>query len=214
MVRNTYIYPRKPSLRLSPRFRLHRRTPAEVQLVTVSGDHMQEAGANRTSSSPIRWPMASNMCVPAARRFASIYCAAAPRSSFRLIGMNLPMEVFKAARARVRRGRNPTQRSSRRNVRSLLLRTYCEILRLVVAAKDASDICGAHCNRGDGGERRKEHPVSEHQRARRGAWRCRSTLLPVLSLPPRSFWRQGEAARCWMIDLCGGFILPLARLDL
>ncbi len=46
MVRNTYIYPPAPSMRIvGDIFALHRGAHAEVQQHHVSGYHMQEAGA-------------------------------------------------------------------------------------------------------------------------------------------------------------------------
>ena len=66
MVRNTYIYPPKPSMRIiSDIFAYTSAHMPKFNSISISGYHMQEAGATRISSSPIRSPTASNMCAPA-----------------------------------------------------------------------------------------------------------------------------------------------------
>ena len=68
MVRNTYIYPPAPSMRIiSDIFAYTSAHMPKFNSISISGYHMQEAGATRTSSSPTRSPTASNMCAPAWR---------------------------------------------------------------------------------------------------------------------------------------------------
>ena len=66
MVRNTYIYPPAPSMRIvSDIFAYTSKHMPKFNSISISGYHMQEAGATRTSNSPTRSPTASNMCAPA-----------------------------------------------------------------------------------------------------------------------------------------------------
>jgi methylmalonyl-CoA mutase len=69
MVRNTYIYPPKPSMRIiSDIFAYTSREMPKFNSISISGYHIQEAGANRsTSSSPTPSPTASNMSAPESR---------------------------------------------------------------------------------------------------------------------------------------------------
>ena len=65
MVRNTYIYPPKPSLRIISDLLLHSAHMPKFNSISISGYHMQEAGATAISSSPIRSRTASNTCAQA-----------------------------------------------------------------------------------------------------------------------------------------------------
>ena len=69
MVRNTYIYPPAPSMRIiSDIFAYTSRAHAEVQLdLDLRLSHAGGRARRRTSSSPTRSPTASNMCAPASR---------------------------------------------------------------------------------------------------------------------------------------------------
>jgi methylmalonyl-CoA mutase len=68
MVRNTYIYPPAPSMRIiSDIFAYTSAHMPKFNSISISGYHMQEAGATPISNSPTRWPTASNMCAPASR---------------------------------------------------------------------------------------------------------------------------------------------------
>ena len=65
MVRNTYIYPPKPSMRIiSDIFSYTSAHMPKFNSISISGYHMQEAGATADLSSPTRWRTASNMCAP------------------------------------------------------------------------------------------------------------------------------------------------------
>jgi methylmalonyl-CoA mutase len=66
MVRNTYIYPPAPSMRIiSDIFAYTSQKMPKFNSISISGYHMQEAGATQTSNSPTRSPTASSMCAPA-----------------------------------------------------------------------------------------------------------------------------------------------------
>jgi methylmalonyl-CoA mutase len=66
MVRNTYIYPPEPSMRIiSDIFAYTSSKMPKFNSISISGYHMQEAGATADLSSPTRWPTASSTCAPA-----------------------------------------------------------------------------------------------------------------------------------------------------
>ena len=65
MVRNTYIYPPAASMRIvADIFAFTAANMPKFDSISISGYHMQEAGATRTSSSPTRSPTGSNICAP------------------------------------------------------------------------------------------------------------------------------------------------------
>jgi hypothetical protein len=69
MVRNTYIYPPEPSMRIiSDIFAYTSAKMPKFNSISISGYHMQEAGATPTSSSPTPSPTASSTSAPAATR--------------------------------------------------------------------------------------------------------------------------------------------------
>ncbi|CAN5579002.1 methylmalonyl-CoA mutase [soil metagenome] len=126
MVRNTYIYPPEPSMRIVADIIAYtaERMP-RFNSISISGYHMQEAGA--TADQELAYTIADGLeYVRAARSRGLDVDAFAPRLSFFFaIGMNLFMEVAKlrAARllwARVMRDFEPAKPSS------LMLRTHCQ----------------------------------------------------------------------------------------
>jgi methylmalonyl-CoA mutase len=68
MVRNTYIYPPAPSMRIiGDIFAYTSEHMPRFNSISISGYHMQEAGANADWSWPTPWPTASSMSAPARR---------------------------------------------------------------------------------------------------------------------------------------------------
>jgi methylmalonyl-CoA mutase len=66
MVRNTYIYPPEPSMRIiSDIFAYTSQNMPKFNSISISGYHMQEAGATPTSSWPTRSPTAWSTSAPA-----------------------------------------------------------------------------------------------------------------------------------------------------
>ncbi len=62
MVRNTYIYPPEPSMRIvADIIEFTAKEMPKFNSISISGYHMQEAGATLPRSSPIRSPTAWNM---------------------------------------------------------------------------------------------------------------------------------------------------------
>src|ERR1700689_5121301 len=136
MVRNTYIYPPKPSLRIiSDIFSYTSAHMPKFNSISISGYHMQEAGATadlRLAYSLadgveyVRAGMAANLAVD---RFA-------PRLSFFFgIGMNYFMEIAKLRAARILWAKL-MKPFSPRDERSLMLRTHCQTSGWSLAAQD------------------------------------------------------------------------------
>ena len=65
MVRNTYIYPPEPSMRIvADIIEYTARNMPRFNSISISGYHMQEAGATASRSSPSPSPTASSTCGP------------------------------------------------------------------------------------------------------------------------------------------------------
>jgi methylmalonyl-CoA mutase len=126
MVRNTYIYPPEPSLRIVTDIIEYttRRMP-KFNSISISGYHMQEAGA--TAVQELGFTLADGLeytRAALARGFAIDDFA--PRLSFFFgIGMNLFMEVAKLRAARVLWSRI-IHRFEPQKPTSLMLRTHCQ----------------------------------------------------------------------------------------
>jgi methylmalonyl-CoA mutase len=126
MVRNTYIYPPEPSMRIvADIIEYTARHMPKFNSISISGYHMQEAGA--TCVQELAFTLADGLeYVRAARAKGLEVDAFAPRLSFFFcIGMNFFMEVAKlrAARllwAKLMAGFEPN------NPTSLALRTHCQ----------------------------------------------------------------------------------------
>ncbi len=127
MVRNTYIYPPEPSMRIvadiiaytaekMPRF----------NSISISGYHMQEAGA--TAVQELAFTLADGLeYVRAARSQGLEVDAFAPRLSFFFaIGMNFFMEVAKLRAARLLWAELMAEQFQPKDPRSLMLRTHCQ----------------------------------------------------------------------------------------
>jgi methylmalonyl-CoA mutase len=145
MVRNTYIYPPKPSLRIiSDIFSYTSANMPKFNSISISGYHMQEAGATADLELAytladgveyVRAGMAANLAVD---RFA-------PRLSFFFgIGMNFFMEVAKLRAARVLWAKLMKQFSPQ-DLRSLSLRTHCQTSGWSLAAQDVFNNVSRTC---------------------------------------------------------------------
>jgi methylmalonyl-CoA mutase len=69
--------------------------------ISISGYHMQEAGATPTSSWPTPWPTGSSTCAPGIAAGLDVDAFAPRLSFFWAIGMNFFMEVAKMRAARL-----------------------------------------------------------------------------------------------------------------
>jgi methylmalonyl-CoA mutase len=126
MVRNTYIYPPAPSMRIVADIIGYTATEMpRFNSISISGYHMQEAGA--TAEQELAFTIADGLeYVRAARSAGLDVDAFAPRLSFFFaIGMNLFMEVAKLRAARVLWSR-VMQTFEPKDQKSLMLRTHCQ----------------------------------------------------------------------------------------
>ena len=136
MVRNTYIYPPGPSMRIiGDIFKFTAERMPRFNSISISGYHMQEAGA--TQDLELGYTLADGVEYVRAGLAAGLGVDAfAPRLSFFwAIGMNFFMEVAKmrAARllwARLIKGFNP------KSDKSLALRTHCQTSGWSLTAQD------------------------------------------------------------------------------
>jgi methylmalonyl-CoA mutase len=136
MVRNTYIYPPAPSLRIiSDIFAFTASNMPKFNSISISGYHMQEAGA--TADLELGYTLADGVeYVRAGLKAGLTIDRFAPRLSFFwAIGMNFFMEVVKLRAARLLWAKlmKPFDPS---DPRSLSLRTHCQTSGWSLAAQD------------------------------------------------------------------------------
>ncbi len=127
MVRNTYIYPPEPSMRIVADIIQHTASlMPRFNPISISGYHMQEAGA--TCVQELAYTIADGIeYVRAALSSGMKVDDFAPRLSFFFcIGMNLFMEVAKLRAARFLWAHLMQSLFSPQNPASLMLRTHCQ----------------------------------------------------------------------------------------
>ena len=137
MVRNTYIYPPEPSMRLvADIIAFTSKEMPRFNPISISGYHMQEAGA--TAVQELAFTLADGIeYVRAARRGGLDVDAFAPRLSFFFgIGMNFFMEVAKLRAARLLWAELLKTRFAPSNPRSLMLRTHCQTSGVSLTSQD------------------------------------------------------------------------------
>jgi methylmalonyl-CoA mutase len=125
-VRNTYIYPPEPSMRIVADIIAYTsREMPKFNSISISGYHMHEAGA--TAVQELAYTLADGMeYVRVAQKSGLDVDAFAPRLSFFFgIGMNLFMEVAKLRAARTLWARIMTDLGAQ-SEKSKLLRTHCQ----------------------------------------------------------------------------------------
>lgn len=126
MVRNTYIYPPLPSMRIiADIFAFTSAHMPKFNSISISGYHMQEAGA--TASIELAYTLADGMEYLRAGLDAGMSIDDfAPRLSFFwAIGMNHHMEIAKMRAGRVLWAKL-VQQFNPKNQKSLALRTHCQ----------------------------------------------------------------------------------------
>jgi len=127
MVRNTYIYPPEPSMRIvADIIGYTSRHMPRFNSISISGYHMQEAGA--TCVQELAFTLADGIeYVRAAQSKGLDVDAFAPRLSFFFaIGMNFFMEIAKLRAARFLWAELMQQHFQPKDPRSLMLRTHCQ----------------------------------------------------------------------------------------
>ncbi len=138
MVRNTYIYPPGPSLRIvSDIFRYTSAHMPRFNSISISGYHMQEAGA--TADLELAYTLADGLEYVRLGLDAGLAIDDfAPRLSFFFaIGMHFHMEVAKLRAARLLWSETMAGFAPA-NPRSLLLRTHCQTSGWSLAAQDVN----------------------------------------------------------------------------
>src|SRR4051812_47074246 len=126
MVRNTYIYPPEPSMRIvGDIIEYTARNMPKFNSISISGYHMQEAGANQALELAFTLADGKEYVKTALAKGLNVDEFAGRLSFFWAIGMNFYLEITKmrAARllwCRIMKGFNA------KNPKSLMLRTHCQ----------------------------------------------------------------------------------------
>ncbi|WP_114390217.1 methylmalonyl-CoA mutase [Notoacmeibacter marinus] len=137
MVRNTYIYPPKPSMRIvSDIFAYTAENMPRYNSISISGYHMQEAGA--TADLELAYTIADGIEYARAGVAAGLDIDKfAPRLSFFwAVGMNFFMEVAKMRAARLLWATLMKKNFSPKSDKSLSLRTHCQTSGWSLTAQD------------------------------------------------------------------------------
>ena len=137
MVRNTYIYPPKPSMRIvADIIAFTTENMPRFNPVSISGYHMQEAGG--TCVQELAYTMADGIeYVRAAIASGLKIDDFAPRLSFFFcIGMNFFMEVAKLRAARQLWSELVSEQFSPKDPRSLMLRMHCQTSGVSLTSQD------------------------------------------------------------------------------
>ncbi len=126
MVRNTYIYPPEPSMRLiADIIEYTAKEMPKFNSISISGYHMQEAGANLVQELAFTLADGREYVRAALARGMDVDAFAGRLSFFFAIGMNFFMEVAKLRAARLLWHRIMSDFSAKNPV-SLMLRTHCQ----------------------------------------------------------------------------------------
>ena len=137
MVRNTYIYPPEPSMRIvADIISYTAKNMPRYNSISISGYHMQEAGA--TCVQELGYTLADGIeYVRAALATGMEVDKFAPRLSFFFaIGMNFFMEVAKLRAARLLWAQLMEEYFQPNDPRSLMLRTHCQTSGVSLTSKD------------------------------------------------------------------------------
>jgi methylmalonyl-CoA mutase len=137
MVRNTYIYPPSPSMRIiADIFRYTSEKMPKFNSISISGYHMQEAGA--TADLELAYTLADGIEYIRTGMHAGLGVDQfAPRLSFFwAIGMNYWMEVAKLRAGRLLWAKLVKEAFAPKDARSLSLRTHCQTSGWSLTAQD------------------------------------------------------------------------------
>ncbi len=137
MVRNTYIYPPEPSMRVvSDIIGYTANHMPKFNSISISGYHMQEAGA--TNVQELAYTIADGIeYVRTAINSGMDVDKFAPRLSFFFaIGMNFFMEIAKLRAARILWATLMEEKFAPKDDRSMVLRTHCQTSGVSLTSKD------------------------------------------------------------------------------
>jgi methylmalonyl-CoA mutase len=146
MVRNTYIYPPSPSMRIvSDIFGYCAANMPKFNFISVSGYHMQEAGASNDLE--LAYTRADGLEYVRAGVAAGLDVDAfAPRLSFFFAnGMHYFMEIAKLRAARLLWAEMMKTHFAPKNPKSLTLRTHCQTSGWSLAAQDVFNNVARTC---------------------------------------------------------------------
>ncbi|SNS03897.1 methylmalonyl-CoA mutase [Antarctobacter heliothermus] len=136
MVRNTYIYPPAPSMRIiSDIIEYTSNEMPKFNSISISGYHMQEAGANLVQELAFTLADGKEYVKTAIEAGMDIDKFAGRLSFFFAIGKNFFMEVAKLRAARMLWHRIMTDLGAK-NPRSKMLRTHCQTSGVSLAEQD------------------------------------------------------------------------------
>jgi methylmalonyl-CoA mutase len=126
MVRNTYIFPPEPSMRIvADIIEYTARQMPKFNSISISGYHMQEAGANQALELALTLADGEEYVKAAAARGLDVDEFAGRLSFFWAIGMNFYLEIAKMRAARLLWTRI-MKAFGAKNPKSLMLRTHCQ----------------------------------------------------------------------------------------
>ena len=136
MVRNTYIYPPEPSMRIvGDIIEYTSKEMPKFNSISISGYHMQEAGANLVQELAFTLADGKEYVNAAIKRGMDVDSFADRLSFFFAIGMNFFMEVAKLRAARLLWHRIMKEFNPK-NEKSLMLRTHCQTSGVSLQAQD------------------------------------------------------------------------------
>ena len=201
MVRNTYIYPPEPSMRIiSDIFSYTSKNMPRFNSISISGYHMQEAGA--TADLELAYTLADGVEYVRAGIDAGMDIDAfAPRLSFFwAIGMNYYMEIAKMRAARLLWAKllkefNP------KNPKSLSLRTHCQTSGWSLTAQDVFNNVTRTCVEAMAAT--QGHTQSLHTNALDEALALPTDFSARIARNTQLFI-QAETGTCRVIDPWGG----------
>lgn len=137
MVRNTYIYPPEPSMRIvADIIAFTARHMPRFNSVSISGYHMQEAGATQVQELAFTLADGLDYVRAAISRGLDVDDFAPRLSFFFAIGMNFFMEIAKLRAARYLWAQLMTDRFRPKDPRSCMLRTHCQTSGWSLTAQD------------------------------------------------------------------------------
>jgi methylmalonyl-CoA mutase len=136
MVRNTYIYPPEPSMRIVGDIIAHTaRHMPKFNSISISGYHMQEAGANQALELAFTLADGKEYVKAAIANGLDVDEFAGRLSFFWAIGMNFYLEIAKMRAARLLWHRIMTGFGAKKP-KSLMLRTHCQTSGWSLTAQD------------------------------------------------------------------------------
>jgi len=201
MVRNTYIYPPAPSMRIiSDIFAYTSENMPKFNSISISGYHMQEAGA--TADLELAYTLADGLEYARAGVAAGLDIDAfAPRLSFFwAIGMNFFMEVAKLRAAR-RVWAQLMSEFAPTNPKSMSLRTHSQTSGWSLTAQDVWNNVGRTCLEAMAAT--QGHTQSLHTNALDEALALPTDFSARIARNTQLFLQQ-ETDTCWNVDPWGG----------